>query len=458
MPRLKASHMTAPTARQWAWRAAAATVVVLALFSGPHAAPAAGQPAVPSCDWSNQPPYEDFYDPPPLGDPTPDRLGEILRVEHLATYTPEQVAAAAGVPISLYGAEVYRILYLSQDPSGNAEAVSGFILEPTGTAPPDGFPVIIDGHPTIGLADVCAPTRRGLLRPLALMPYIARGYLVVATDYAGLGTPGLHPYAIGQAVARSLLDSGRAALRFCDTEHNIPLQAANRMQLEGHSQGGHAVLFGQEIWPAYAPELNILGTIAFAPGSEPELLAETMAQANWSALVEPIMLAMYSMSRYYGAPPDNASWLQEPYASEADAHVESECVIPLTLWLGFDPGAVFQPGLLAAVSEGRWNDIQPWKDYMDLNTPGNFQSDVPVLIIQGMSDPIVPMEASIALQQRLCSHGTPTKLSLYAGQGHDAPTFGMTEALYWADERLAGTAPTGVCDVERELFVPVVLR
>ena len=458
MSRGSDSQMIALVTRSRSRLATLAVVVVLALFCGWHAAPAATQSTPPSCDWSSQPPYTDFYSPPPLGTLTPDRLGEILRVEHLATYTPEQVAAAAGVPASLYGAEVYRILYLSQDRSGNPEAVSGLILEPTGTAPSGGFPVIIDGHPTIGLADVCAPSRRGPLRHLALMPYVAHGYLVTATDYAGLGTPGLHPYAIGEAVARSLLDSARAALRFCDTEHNIPLQAANQMLLEGHSQGGHAALFGHEIWPAYAPELNILGTIAFAPGSEPAMLAETMAQATWSILVEPVTLAMYSMSRYYGTPTDTVSWLQEPYASEAAMHIESECIIPLTLWLGFDPSRVFQPNLLAAVQEGRWDDIQPWKTYMEINTPGNYQSDVPVLIIQGTADPIVPMEVNIALRERLCWHGTDTKLSLYADLGHNAPSFGMPEALYWADERLAGIPPTGGCPLSRRIFLPVVLR
>jgi pimeloyl-ACP methyl ester carboxylesterase len=452
------SQMTAVVARNRSRLATVAAVVVLALFCGWHAAPAAAQSAAPSCDWTNQPPYTDFYAPPPLGTLTPDRLGEILRVEHRATFTPEQVASAANVPVSLYGAEVYRILYLSQDRSGNPEAVSGLILVPTGTAPSGGYPVIIDGHSTTGAADECAPSRCGLLRAPVLMPYVASGYVVVATDYEGLGTPGPHPYGIGESAARSLLDSGRAALRFCDTEHNIPLQAANQMLLEGHSQGGQGVLFAEQFWPTYAPELNILGTIAFAPGAEPAMLAETMAQANRSVLVGPITLAMYSMSYYYGAPADITSWLQEPYASEAATHIESECIIPLSLWLGFDPSRVFQPNLLAAVAEGRWDDIQPWKIYMDLNTPGNFRSDVPVLIIQGTSDPIVPMDVSVALKERLCSHGTPTELSLYPDRGHNAPSFGMPEALYWAGERLAGIPPTGVCPVVKRLFLPLVFK
>jgi acetyl esterase/lipase len=395
------------------------------------------------CDWSDQS-YDDFYSPPDLGVLTPDRLGEVLRVEHIGTYRPAEVAIASGLLRSPYGAEAYRILYLSQAPAGTPQAVSGLLVVPTGQVPEGGFPIIAHGHPTTGLADSCAPSKNAL-SVWPLLSWVGRGYLVSATDYVGLGTPGLHPYVVGEAEAFSMLDGARAALRFCDSAHDIAAaNAANRIIFEGHSQGGHAALFAHQEWQSYAPELNVLGTVAFAPGSEGRLLAQRMVNGR-SMLVGPGTLAMYAYSQYYGAPEDIHTWLKEPYATELPDRVETQCVLGLSLWLGLKADRVFQPDLLAAVREGRWQDMQPWTDYMDINTPGNFASDAPVLIVQGEADPLITPEASQRLTQRLCEHGTSAKLSLYPGVGHiGIARVGQPEALQWIADRLNGVpAPDG---------------
>jgi hypothetical protein len=52
------------------------------------------------------------------------------------------------------------------------------------------------------------PDNAGMIWGLA--DILAKGYVVVATDYPGLGTPGIHPYLIGISEARAVLDSVRA--------------------------------------------------------------------------------------------------------------------------------------------------------------------------------------------------------------------------------------------------------
>ena len=54
----------------------------------------------------------------------------------------------------------------------------------------------------------------------------------------GSGTPGVHPYLIGDSEAYSVLDSVRAARELPDAK------AQKRFAVWGHSQGGHAALFG----------------------------------------------------------------------------------------------------------------------------------------------------------------------------------------------------------------------
>ena len=54
-------------------------------------------------------------------------------------------------------------------------------------------------HRTTGVIQACAPSRRAqlIVEIPGLADMLARGYVVAATDYPGLGTPGPHPYLIG---------------------------------------------------------------------------------------------------------------------------------------------------------------------------------------------------------------------------------------------------------------------
>jgi dipeptidyl aminopeptidase/acylaminoacyl peptidase len=90
---------------------------------------------------------------------------------------------------------------------------------------------------------------------------LQQGSVVVATDYQGLGTPGLARFAIGLAAGRAVLDVARAARR-------LDTGASGRVGLHGHSEGGHAVLWAAELAGAYAPELQVLGVAASAPGAD----------------------------------------------------------------------------------------------------------------------------------------------------------------------------------------------
>jgi acetyl esterase/lipase len=416
-----------------------------------------GDPRPPGCTWNEI--YDDFYEPPPLGTLLPDQLGEVLRVEHIRSYSPGEVASLAGLAESSYGAEAYRILYLSQKPSGALEAVSGLLIVPIGLSPQEGFPVITYGHGTAGLADVCAPSRYDA-DVLALVPWAAYGYMVSASDYSGLGTPGPHPYGVGESEARSLLDAARAAQGFCDRAHGIlEPWASNRVFLMGFSQGAHAALFAHQIWQSYAPELDIVGTVTFAPGSELRLLTQRLAQGE-SLLAAPAAMAMYSYREYYGAPADLSVWLREPYASQLPSYVEKGCLLGLALWTQFDTEAVFQPELISAAAHGRWDELEPFTTYLDTNTPQGFGSDVPVFIGQGQRDLFVLPEMAQQLTRRLCDEGAKAKLVLYKNATHAlVSAAARSDALAWMADRLAGVpAPDSCEEVKLRTYLPIVVK
>src|SRR5277367_5061042 len=109
--------------------------------------------------------------------------------------TPGAVISVTPMPGAPDGASAYRILYSSVGLAGEPIPVSGVVIVPTGPAPPGGRPIVAWAHPTTGIVSRCAPSlaRVFFASVQGLQAMLTRGYIVVATDYPGLGTPETHP-------------------------------------------------------------------------------------------------------------------------------------------------------------------------------------------------------------------------------------------------------------------------
>ena len=197
----------------------------------------------------------------------PDKLvrkaphGKALR----AQAAPQQFQDTYG------GATVKRILYKSTNGKNRPVEVSGLLMVPEGPTPEDGWPLITWAHGTTGLADECAPSRDtaeelggGYIAyaNATINNWLEDGYAVVATDYQGLGTPGLHEYLIGTSEGKSVLDAVLAA-------RQINTAIGNRYAIAGHSQGGHAALWATKLARGgYLKNNTMVGTVAYAPASQ----------------------------------------------------------------------------------------------------------------------------------------------------------------------------------------------
>ena len=83
-----------------------------------------------------------------------------------------------------------RFLYQSKTSNGSLTPVSAYILWPYIARPhADGYPLIAWAHGTSGVAPECAPSNIKHLWHHFQAPYqlALLGFVVVATDYAGLG-------------------------------------------------------------------------------------------------------------------------------------------------------------------------------------------------------------------------------------------------------------------------------
>ena len=196
------------------------------------------------------------------------------------------------------GASAYRVLYRSTGLKGEPIAVSGVVVVPDGPPPAQGRPIVAWAHPTTGIVPHCAPSLAFFVfqQMQGLRDMVARGYIVTATDYPGLGTAGPHPYLVGQSEGRAVLDSVRAARNLA------AMSASNRFAVWGHSQGGQAALYAGQLAKDYAPELNLVGVAAAAPATDlGALMRDDLPTPGGKNL---LAMTLWSWARVYDAPID----------------------------------------------------------------------------------------------------------------------------------------------------------
>lgn len=158
---------------------------------------------------------------------------------------------------------VYQMPAVTGTGTFDARAV---VLVPKGTAPAQGWPMVVWAHGTTGVADGCEPSATNNLAQYdaLLANLVQRGYMVVAPDYEGLGnSPAAnHPYLNRDSEGRAMIYAAMAA------REQVP-NAGVRWMAVGHSQGGHAAIAAAEL-AAEANQkagLQLRGVVAMAPAS-----------------------------------------------------------------------------------------------------------------------------------------------------------------------------------------------
>jgi acetyl esterase/lipase len=152
-----------------------------------------------------------------------------------------------------------RILYRTSTANDVPTEASAAVYFPQGEPPAGGWPVIAWAHGTVGLGDNCAYSTAG---PSAadrdwayLGTWLKQGYAIVAADYAGLGTPGEHPYLNGMVMAHNVVDAVQAATRQYSS-------LAKKWVVVGQSQGaGAAAYTARYATELGGPELDYRGAV-----------------------------------------------------------------------------------------------------------------------------------------------------------------------------------------------------
>jgi len=340
---------------------------------------------------------------------------------------------------------VWRILYHSQSIYGADIAVSGYVVVPPGRPPAGGFPVISWAHGTTGFNDVCAPS---LFNDLAsaggpsfdtgpVSAYLAAGFEIAATDYEGLGTPGPHPYLLGESEGRGVLDAARAA------QHLPGSQASSTVLIYGHSQGGQSALFAGELAPTYAPDLHVIGVVAAAPAT------------NLSSIVQNSISTSYSSSILLFTVPALLTWSETYHDLPAsDAFTSSGANLGRSL---VDTGCLTQ--LLSAMTSRHATPddfFAPGVDsnsvvasHAKLNDPGRTRTVAPMLVVQGTADTTVPaFLTDMYVQNMACPIGDTIDYLHVNGATHSTVlTDAQAPVLAWMLARVARMPAPSTCAV-----------
>lgn len=384
------------------------------------------------------------------------------------------VIAKEKVETKIPGAQAWRIAYISSDLFDKPTISTGLVIAPKGPAPKGGRPVVAWSHGTTGTAQNCGPSQ--MLDPAqdlnqyfliggtswndfgvpAATHFIKQGYVLVATDYQGLGGGGKHEYAISATQGRDLINSARAA-------GAMGLMGGNKkVALYGWSQGGGSVLAAMSS-TAYIKQkktafddIEIVGAVSMAPDAlsgmiPPEALTDAAAAAKtWQGMITIFADSIFNFSHFAmntwamdgvfpgikmtdiytadGAKTINAIQATKCMHAGADTYV-------------FNVGSSYKEMFLPQPS-----NIQAWiKAIVAGSTPVD-KPVAPMQIFWGDKDTVMPPIQSEIYQKQKCAIGGNVQRIHLPGASHFT-TPGLAQPVYtqWIKDRFDGKPVADGC-------------
>ncbi|MBO9534521.1 MAG: alpha/beta hydrolase [Solirubrobacteraceae bacterium] len=344
---------------------------------------------------SAAPAFAGFYDPPAS---LPSANGALVRTES------QGLNATPG--------KATRIMYKSTDNNGRPVGVTGTYIEPTAKYSGSGArPLVVYAEGTQGQGDSCAPSKSlesgyvgGTVQGFSagyeipgINAILDAGVAVVVTDYIGLGTTDrLHTYVDRVDQGNAVLDAARAALKV----QGASVTTASPVGLYGYSQGGGATAAAAELQPSYAPDVNLKGVYA---GGPPADLGATMTKADGTILTAVIG---YAINGFVQSDPNLKTILDAQTNAAGKAalnEIKTQCVANSIASFAFKQTkdwTVSGKSITEVV-----NGIPAAKAVIDKQKLGKLKPTVPIRIVSGTQDDIVPHPQAKQLAQDYCNKG-----------------------------------------------------
>jgi len=235
-----------------------------------------------------------------------------FQAELAGTSSGAQLLQITGPPSC--GVDFYYVKFWTVGGAGEATESSGALMVPTGAAPACSGPrpMVLYAHgtntdKTLNIADITNTSNtEGVL--IAAM-FAARGYIVVAPNYAGydISTLGYHPFLNAEQQSGEMIDILAAARTALPKTMSAATSDGGKLFITGYSEGGHVAMATQRALEASGATIT-----GAAPMSGPYAL-EAFGDAIFfgsvnlgSTVFSPLLSTGYQKAygNIYGAPSD----------------------------------------------------------------------------------------------------------------------------------------------------------
>lgn len=356
----------------------------------------------------------------PSGTPANNIQNPVVKVD---AYTSTNLGSVA--------AESSILTYKMLGQSGQEVQATSLVFTPNTPPPVGGWPIVVWAHGTTGVADTCAPSKAALADSTKdlISKLLAAGYVVVAPDYEGLGTPGIHPFLNVKSEAFSITDAVVATRNYLSQRN---LLTSKKWLTVGHSQGGHAALSAAQY--ASRAQLDYKGTVAVAPASNLGFILVAGEQSVVNATLDK-KIPMYAQLDTYTAlvtagmrntqPNFDYSQVFTSQISGIAAQAETLCSGPLgqAFGAGMTKYATDHNGTLDGYTRTQPNfmAVALVKTFLDKDSqPLQAKVTTPIIIYQGVGDTTVPKVATDILISNATVVGT--KINSYVTGNWDHGT------------------------------------
>jgi len=351
---------------------------------------------------------------------------------------------ALALPTGTTGIRGWRIRYTTLR-GGSPVVSSGMLLEPTGKAPRSGRKIVAWAHGTVGMGDACAPSAdpfpsSGPVNSNSqwMLSIVRRGWVLVATDYAGLGTRGTGPYLVGPYQATDVITSVVAARR-------AGVSAGSDYTVVGHSQGGSSSLWAPQA-RALARGMHLRGVVGASPAADvPGLINAQQGTAFWPLLGwligSEIATAWPAYAPGLSVAPVLSPAGKAAYKSLAQLCSTASAIAALTL---------VEQGKTLFTGNPMTNAA--WLRQGKLAVPPSPPRSIPVLTTQGDKDPVVLPATNVATVKRFCRARVSVATDWVVNTGTDPAayheqslTLAATTIARWLSHRFDGRRASSVC-------------
>lgn len=346
-------------------------------------------------------------------------VGELVRSEPLGVSVPNGTGM--------------RILYRTQRADGSKTFSSGMVFIPNSSLGNDSRQIVAWAHGTIGMGSQCAPSR--LENPIGNLDWIGlmmqRGWVVTATDYAGLGTPGVEGYLVGGDEARDVLNSVRAA-------RQIPsAKAGNDFAVWGHSQGGHSALFTASQAAGYSPEINLIATVASAPAAELQALLDEQYGTPIDWVIGPEAVVAWPANY----PNLNTNDVLTSVGQKNYQKIANQCITSAAL------EGIVRNKLNQQFFSTNITNVAAWNSVVKAQAAPTLKPNQPLMVAESLTDQVVLPNTTALYIQNACKSGSNLTTLWLNNVGHIQLQSVISPAVInWIGDRFANKPTSPTCN------------